>query len=1218
MSGCRLRLLRAFGVAMLVISSGVGRAQNSQFTDSLQLIPNSIFLFEAPLADGAVALPAAVIVLSPAGVSFGSQVVNTTSSTRAITVRNTGTMTLTVNGMTLTGTDTTQFSYTSSCAKVPAGGSCAINATFKPASVGTKSASIAITHSASGSPSIVALEGSGVAAAAMASLSSAAMGFGSQEVGTVSASRSVTLRNTGTGPLTVSSVVLAGTDAGQFAQTNNCTSVAVGGSCAISAAFKPTSTGTKSASIAISHNAPGAPSNISLSGTATASAPQITLSPTALSFGSQAVDTTSATKAVTVRNSGAGTLTVSAVTLNGSHAAQFVQNSSCASVGAGSSCAINVTFKPTGTGARNATLSISHNAGGSPALVTLDGTGTAASAVISLSPAGLSFGSQSVNTTSISRSITLRNIGSANLTVSAVTLSGADEGQFAQTNNCTSVAVGASCLINATFRPTSTGAKSASLAISHNAGASPSVVSLYGSGTTSAGVISLSSTALSFGNQTVNTSSTSRSVTISNTGTAALTIGNVTLTGSDAGHFAQTSNCTSVAVGAGCTVSVTFKPTVVGAKSASIAIAHNASSAPSTVSLGGSGTAPIPEITLSPTGLSFGSQLVSTTSASRSITVSNTGSAPLSISGMTLTGADANQFAQTNTCTTVAAGGSCTISVIFKPTSAGAKSASLSISNSASASAVSVNLLGTGETTVMSAALVPDCVGANCSAVNGSTYAGSGVGVWRYTNTSTTLAASINISISGVSAGKNVLLLFSNGTKSAAPTVPGAGVLADVGSAPQSSVPGGTGGTSSDDVIDERELVHSKILEENRSLVATLRAMERAQASPAVDSAFSNPPDISPAPAIGTKRVWTDAALGSTVNHATSVQATCSTSGGRGVVFWVEDRVWAARSVTTGVIDRFKAAYCGANGGYERLVKLQGEPWGAHGFNGVISDSPTLQDVNVVMVSSAKGFGGYFWGVNSLLSDPRSNKALVFFVNVAGFSGDSTSSSTLNYYISTLVHEMMHMVNFYQRMLRRDVTHDTWLEETSAMMSEDIVVPTLINTNKIETVRVPGYLQTGGNVSYINWPMLSSNNYAVGGTFGAFVNRRFGLGVFQGLQTCSSDSYGCVDSLINLNGGAGFGIEFARMGASLFGLLSATGLPAQYGFPAKADGGYALGQIDVSVLSSLRPASGAAMSSSYPATSQTFIADTVASGRTTYIRNNVMVPAGTSLVVIIR
>ena len=113
MSGCRLRLLRAFGVAMLVISSGVGRAQNSQFTDSLQLIPNSIFLFEAPLADGAVALPAAVIVLSPAGVSFGSQVVNTTSSTRAITVRNTGTMTLTVNGMTLTGTDTTQFSLSS-------------------------------------------------------------------------------------------------------------------------------------------------------------------------------------------------------------------------------------------------------------------------------------------------------------------------------------------------------------------------------------------------------------------------------------------------------------------------------------------------------------------------------------------------------------------------------------------------------------------------------------------------------------------------------------------------------------------------------------------------------------------------------------------------------------------------------------------------------------------------------------------------------------------------------------------------------------------------------------------------------------------------------------------------------------------------------------------------------------------------------------------------
>ena len=101
------------------------------------------------------------------------------------------------------------------------------------------------------------------------------------------------------------------------------------------------------------------------------------------------------------------------------------------------------------------------------------------------------------------------------------------------------------------------------------------MVSLDGSGTTSAGVISLSSTALSFGNQTVNTSSTSRSVTISNTGTAALTIGNVTLTGSDAGHFAQTSNCTSVAVGAGCTVSVTFKPTDAPAWEATVTLRAN-------------------------------------------------------------------------------------------------------------------------------------------------------------------------------------------------------------------------------------------------------------------------------------------------------------------------------------------------------------------------------------------------------------------------------------------------------------------------------------------------------------------------------------------------------------------------------------------------------------------------------------------------------------------
>jgi hypothetical protein len=192
------------------------------------------------------------------------------------------------------------------------------------------------------------------------------------------------------------------------------------------------------------------------------------------------------------------------------------------------------------------------------------------------------------------------------------------------------------------------------------------------------------------------------------------------------------------------------------------------------------------------------------------------------------------------------------------------------------------------------------------------------------------------------------------------------------------------------------------------------------------------------------------------------------------------------------------------------------------------------------------------------------------------------------------------------------------LEETSAMASEDIITPALIGYNKIESDRLAPYLSSGGNVSYINWSQLSSNHYAIGGAFAAFMNRRYGLGFFRAIQACPSDSYTCVDSFINLNGGGSFASDFAKMGASIFSLLPASKLPQQYGFPGRIDGGYSLGEIDIASFSAARPSTGKALNPGYRATSQTFIEDTVADGKSSYIRDAVIVPAGTSLTVIVK
>jgi hypothetical protein len=515
--------------------------------------------------------------------------------------------------------------------------------------------------------------------------------------------------------------------------------------------------------------------------------------------------------------------------------------------------------------------------------------------------------------------------------------------------------------------------------------------------------------------------------------------------------------------------------------------------------------------------------------------------------------------------------------------------------------------------------LAADCVGANCAAVNATTYTGSGIGVWRYTNTSTTLPAAVNIALSGVSAGNSVTLLFSNGGKTTAPTLPSTGVAPTASADSRYFDFAQTDHTvPTEDSIDPQDAAHWKILESNRSLIAALRASGQNTVVTDVESGLATPPRVGDVPALGSQKTWKDAAFSTAIDYTTSVRATCSTASGRVIVFWVDDQAWTSGKVTSGLVERFRNAYCGASGGYERLVKLYGEPWGSHSFSNLISDSPTLQDLNVVMVPSTEAYAGYFWGVNAFKDNSKSNKALVFFINASQFSGDNTSSSTTNFYIGTLIHEMMHMVNYYQRDIRRSASHDTWLEETSAMMSEDIITPALTGYNKIETDRLPTYLRAGGNVSYINWPELSGDHYAIGSSFAAFMNRRYGLSFFKALQTCSSDSYGCVDSFINLNGGGGFASEFARMGASLFSLLPGSALPAQYGFPARTDGDYALGAINVSSYASRRPTSGPTLGSGYRATSQTFVTDTVAAGKTTYVRNEVLVPAGTSLTVIVK
>jgi len=205
--------------------------------------------------------------------------------------------------------------------------------------------------------------------------------------------------------------------------------------------------------------------------------PSVTLNPTSLTFATQPLGTTSAPQLVTLSNVGNATLTITNITTT----AAFHQSNNCGSgLLAGASCVINVSFTPTKAGTVTGTLSVTDNAPGSPQTVGLSGTGT----VVQLMPTSLTFGSQTINTTSPPQSVTLTNLSTNSaLKISGISISGANANDFAQTNTCgTSVPARGSCTITVTFTPLTTGQLSASVSISDNGGGSPQTVPLLGTG----------------------------------------------------------------------------------------------------------------------------------------------------------------------------------------------------------------------------------------------------------------------------------------------------------------------------------------------------------------------------------------------------------------------------------------------------------------------------------------------------------------------------------------------------------------------------------------------------------------------------------------------------------------------------------------------------------------------------------------------------------------
>jgi hypothetical protein len=221
----------------------------------------------------------------------------------------------------------------------------------------------------------------------------------------------------------------------------------------------------------------------------------------------------------------------------------------------------------------------------------------------------------------------------------------------------------------------------------------------------------LKPSSFAFGTWVVQTTSTTESFVLNDTLTTPLTIGGISVSG----NFAQTSTCpispATLAPNTGCTISVTFTPTATGSLSGTLTVNDNASNSPQTAQLTGTGAL---AVSLTNASLSFGTQVISATSAAKTVTLKNNQTVPLTIAGISDTG----NFAQTSTCplspSTLGSGATCAISVTFTPTALGSLSGTLTINDNAPNSPQTTLLSGTG---VAPATLTPSSLAFGSQAV---------------------------------------------------------------------------------------------------------------------------------------------------------------------------------------------------------------------------------------------------------------------------------------------------------------------------------------------------------------------------------------------------------------------------------------------------------------------------------------------------------------------
>ena len=318
-----------------------------------------------------------------------------------------------------------------------------------------------------------------------------------------------------------------------------------------------------------------------------------------------------------------------------------------------------------------------------------------AAAQTTISATTVNFGNVAENTTSATKTVTLKNTGATSITINSLSMTAGTPYAIAATSTCLSptLAAGKSCTVGLTLSPVTLGAQPAgTLTINTTASNPTTTVGLSGTGVVP---VVLTATGFNFGVVAINTTSSTKSLGVINNLPTPLSFTSISASaGFSVVPGGSCSTTSTVATGASCNILVAFAPTTLGAQTGTLTLADNSPDSPQTMTLSGTGAVPV---VLTATGFNFGVVAINTTSATKSLGVINNLPTPLSFTSISASaGFSVVPGGSCSTTSTVASRASCNILVAFAPTTLGAQTGTLTLADNSPDSPQTMTLSGTG------------------------------------------------------------------------------------------------------------------------------------------------------------------------------------------------------------------------------------------------------------------------------------------------------------------------------------------------------------------------------------------------------------------------------------------------------------------------------------------------------------------------------------------